>query len=1009
MTPERWQQIERLYRTALERPESQRAAFLGDACGGDETLRREVESLLAGEAQAEHFLESPALEMAAKAWAQDPPTAGHPEEPERLVGQTVSHYRVLEKLGSGGMGVVYKGEDTRLGRHVALKFLPEAMVRDKQALERFKREARAASALNHPNICTIHDIDEQGGRLFIVMELLQGQTLQHRIATPLTPSPSPRGRGWPTGPGEGTHGVPIPLEELLNLAIPIADALDAAHSKGITHRDIKPANVFITVRGQVKILDFGLAKLAGPATGELVSQRTQSAQTEEGVIIGTVAYMSPEQAQGKKVDARSDIFSFGSVLYEMVTGRRAFQGETKLATLSGVLEKEPTPVSAIVPKTPPELEKLIARCLRKEPERRIQHMGDVRLALEELKEESESDKVHAFAHPSRRVFVWVATALVLLMSAVAGITWWLTRSPKPVAAPTLTRLTWDSGLTTDPTLSPDGKLLAYASDRSGEGHLDVYVQQVGGGEPLRLTRGPGDKREPAFSPDGTKLAFRSEQDGGLYVVSTFGGAVRLLAPNGSRPHFSPDGKLIAYSSAGDIGGPSLSIPGQDRIYVVSSDGGAPRQVRPDFVSAAYPTWSPDGGHLLFLGNPDLSKPPEETLDWYVTPLSGEPPTKTGVLEATRRIKLEGGLQVYPWVLVAPVWEPGGNGLVFSARHGDSTNLWRIDVSPRTWRVTGVPQQLTSGATLEQNPSAAPGPGGMIRVAFASINESTSVYGLAVKANEGRAIGQPQLLTSSAIGGTEASLSRDGNQMVFVSLRPGNQEVWIKDLQTGKETALTATGSIKYTPIISPDGSLVSFAESPSWDVYVMHRRGGAAELVCKGCGEATDWSADGKHIIGNTVDGRAWLLDVPSWRRSDLLSTAHWIATNLVSPDNRWFTFEDHGAGYDRAYIAPLTKMPAPENTWILIKELFSALWSPDGNLLYGPSGRDGHWCIWAQRLNPVTKFPIGTPFPVFHSHNARLSHANATEGWLSVAGNRMIFSMGERTGNIWMAEWKER
>jgi hypothetical protein len=189
----------------------------------------------------------------------------------------------------------------------------------------------------------------------------------------------------------------------------------------------------------------------------------------------------------------------------------------------------------------------------------------------------------------------------------------------------------------------------------------------------------------------------------------------------------------------------------------------------------------------------------------------------------------------------------------------------------------------------------------------------------------------------------------------------------------------------------------------------MPSRGGAAEVVCKGCGEVTDWSSDGKHIIGNTVDGRAWLLDVPSWRRNDLLPTGHWNATNFFSPDNRWFTFEDHGAGYDRAYIAPLAKVPVPEEAWILINDLFTAAWSPDGNVIYGPSGRDGHWCIWAQRLSPVTKHPIGPTFPVFHSHNARLSLANATENWLTVAHNNMVFSMGERTGDIWMAEWKEQ
>jgi serine/threonine protein kinase len=573
MDVQRFQRIEQLYHDCLERAAGERDAFLRGACADDESMIREVESLL--NQSAEGVLDRPVWQAVGSRY----------DGSDSMIGRRIAHFEITGRLGEGGMGAVYKARDHHLDRDIALKvLLPEAMG-NADRRRRFVREAKAASGLTHPNIVHVYDIDESDGELYIAMEYVTGKTLDQAIER----------KG-------------LPLRDVLRYAVPMADALAKAHGAGIVHRDLKPSNVMITPERTVKVLDFGLAKLiersGDPSESAETVAMEKSGETREGTVVGTAAYMSPEQAEGRPVDGRSDIFSFGAVLYEMLTGRRAFAGATRMATISAVLRDEPKPVTETHETVPKELERIITRCLRKDPDRRFQHMEDLRVALEEVKEESESGQLAAPVKTPAdgRKWMWAAGAVVILAGAALAWRFAQTRGGASEALET-TQVTTVPGLAIGASFSPDGKQIIYSSNRNG--WFEIYTGPVSeAGSERQITTDGNQAMEPAWSPDGKTIAYHSVATHGIWAIPVEGGTPRRISAFGSSPAWSPDGRQLAFRSYE----PSSLAPsdwpgdGDSTIWLVGSDGSNLQQLtlpRDPPGQHADPSWSPDGKRVIF--------------------------------------------------------------------------------------------------------------------------------------------------------------------------------------------------------------------------------------------------------------------------------------------------------------------------------------------------------------------------------------------------------------------------
>jgi len=714
-----------------------------------------------------------------------------------MIGRTLDHYRIESKLGQGGMGVVYRALDLHLNRVVAIKVLPADAMGDRDRKERFVREARAASALNHPNIVTIHDVRSDDGVDFIVMEHVEGRTLAELI------------------PAAGMRP-----ELVLQHAVQIANGLARAHDAGIVHRDVKPSNLMVSEDGRVRILDFGLAKLSTPRVVAPDADTIAKSLTEEGMLIGTTSYMSPEQAEGRRVDARTDIFSFGAVLYEMVTGRRPFRADSQLGILAKILHDDPVAPSEIAPSIPAELERIILRCLRKDLDRRYQTMKDLEIALADLHAELRSGtaNVRPGAKRARSRWLWLAVLPLLVIAA-----WFVWRrierraDSEPLDAIALTTF---SGAESHPSLSPDGNYVTFMWDGPARDNTDVYVQLIGSGAPLRLTTDPRSDTNPVWSPDGRLIAFLSNSGGNplmapvtreLRLIPPTGGPERKLADVSSSalsPHpafltWCPDSTCLVVTDSTGAGKP-------EALFVVSVESGEKRQLttpRAPALADTSPAISPDGRWLVFLRSASWDKGELHlmALGENVT-ARGEPKRVT---EATLRADY-------------PVWLPDSEEVLFSARNA----LWKVaidgDLEPR--RVPFIGQDAFM-ATVSR-----PQPGKPSRLVYARIFQDTNIWRVDTPSAGAPATSLPSIAVSSTRDDTHPRFSPDGRRVAFTSTRSGDWEIWLADPDGGNAVQLTSMRGPGGTgaPHWSPDGRTIVFASDREGDfnLYAVPASGG---------------------------------------------------------------------------------------------------------------------------------------------------------------------------------------
>jgi serine/threonine protein kinase len=807
MDAELWKQVDALLDAALDLPECEREQFVTEASDGNPQLREEVLSLLRAQSQAAHFMERSAMRVAAQAMARESNLNTH----ESLIGKELGSYRIVGLLGSGGMGDVYLAHDLKLNRKLALKTLPRLFVADTERADRFKREAYALSALNHPNLITIYEVGEAGGLNFIAMEFVEGRTLRSMLQ------------------GE------VSLKESLAIASQVAEALSAAHQSGIIHRDVKPDNIMVRADGYAKLLDFGLAKLTETA-GAL-----DAAQTRAGTAMGTLAYMSPEQASGEAIDHRTDIWSLGVVLYEMATGRKPFDAGDRRATVNAILSSGATPASGLNPALPADLDLILDKALEKERDLRYQTAADFRADLKRLLRTIDSAtgsaRERTLAKPaafmSSRPRLYLAIAALIAVAAVAAVAVWRF-SKSRAGTPDWTRathvqLTDQPGTEYFPTLAPDGKSFVYASRASG--NWDLYLQRVGGRNATLLTPDTSsDESQPAFSPNGDHIAFRSSREpAGIYVMEATGENVRLVIPEGYHPSWSPDGKEIVYSTVGrDIPTTRTTVP--SAVWVVSLENGAKRLLTQ--TDALQPSWSPNGHRVAYwfmpanVGRSDIA----------TIPSGGGEPVVVTKDAATN------------W---NPVWSPDGKFLYFASDRGGNMGFWRVPVDEETGKVLGEPEAVGTPSTFNRHLSFSRDGR---RLMYVQTSQQSNIRAVSFDPKSEKVVGEPSWVTRGDRQISRPELSPDGRQFVMRVQRRTQDDIAIVNRDGTNWRDITNDKPFDRYPRWSPDGRRLAFTSdrSGNYEIWTINADGtNLRQLTFESERGASlpVWSSDGSRLL----------------------------------------------------------------------------------------------------------------------------------------------------------------